>query len=309
MIEAHASNCMAESADVPTAEPSNSRWSSSRQSYIANRESSISIMDQQHRPPGVSSRERRQQKLDQLASQRRRRAPTPTPIVDEIYSDIEEYSDDNGTNELKTCLICGAAIPAQDLEQHIDEELNAMEQKGQQQQDQQSSAEPQSSSSMADLRNSFRHNVMVLSDADDSDSGSDGVVDLSGPGPIPFDHDNDNNHNYNNYNNNSYDDDDNGYLSPLEGFESINPQDHPQYYNQGTRQTSSSSSRQRQTPGASSSSAPKRRRGAPRQGRGGRRTPAQNRAIHAKRAQRRDQSKGGGGSKKPKASRKPKGKK
>ena len=306
MIEAHASDCMAESADVPTAKPSNSRWSSSRQSYNAHQESSISIMDEQQRPPDISSRERRQQKLDRLASQRRRRTPTPAPtlIVDETYSDIEEYSDDNGTNELKTCLICGAAIPAQDIEQHIDEELNAMEQKGQQQQDQQSSAEPRSSSSMADLRDSFRDNVMVLSDADDSGSDSDGVVDLSGPGPIPVDHDNGSNHYYNN---NNDDNDDDGYLSPLEGFESINPQDHPQYYNQGTRQTSSSSSRQQLTPGASSSTAPKRRRGTPRQGRGSRRTPAQNRAIHAKRA--RGQSKGGGGSKKPKASRKPKGKK
>ncbi|KAG2226902.1 hypothetical protein INT45_010181 [Circinella minor] len=302
IIEAHASDCMADNADISTIEPSNSRSSSSNKRYNGNQESPILLIDQRQNQTDISSRERRHQNLDRLASQRRRR--TPTPIVDGTYSDIEEYSDDNGVNELKTCVLCEAAIPVKDLERHIDEELNNLDQKDQQRQDQQSSAEPRSSSSMADLRDSFRDNVMVLSDAEDSRSDSDGVIDLSGPGPIPFDYNNDSNYN----NNDGDDDDDDGYLSPLEGFESINPQDHPQYYNQGTRQTSSSSSQQRRTPGRSSS-APKRRRGGSRQGRGSKRTPAQNRAIHARRAQKRGLSKGSGGNKKSRASGKPKGKK
>ncbi|KAI8141988.1 hypothetical protein BJV82DRAFT_156223 [Fennellomyces sp. T-0311] len=187
VIEQHASECLGATS---------SSTQSTRQSLIDEQFPTIHRQDDDETP----------------RRRRRQRRRTPSPLPDETVSDIEGFSDDNNemdNQDFRTCPLCGDWVPRYLLQDHVNAEMDRN--------DQNSSAEPRSSSTMGDLRDSF--DVVHVSDDDDDD-----IVDLS---------------------NQELDD---GYLSPLEGFVNINdrPEQFQQYFNQGLRQGSSSSpSRQR----------------------------------------------------------------
>ncbi|KAI9278499.1 hypothetical protein BDA99DRAFT_492307 [Phascolomyces articulosus] len=332
MVSRHGLDCIYKNEDFslnhvnsPLPSPSSNRM---YHQGSANQNPTISLIGDGEDDQGIHvSRAQRQQRLNQLSFNRNHRRRTPSPIYNEIHSDIEEFSDDDIDNidnqsnknndgyngmeqndevsdyddeegqDLQKCPICSKQIPKDVLPEHVNEELNAQES--------QSSVEPPSTSTMGELRDSF--NIVTVSDEIDSESDNNDAIDLSGS--ISLDHEG-----FGIYGNEEYEDD--GYMSPLEGFVNVNPQEHPEYYNQGER-TRASSSRQRQSstttrgrPSSSSSRAASRRGRAPRASsstRGTRRrlTSSQKRAIHAKKN---NLSKSKGGSKKSKATSKSKSK-